>query len=435
MPRHKYTPSMIALWLKTHLYGAISQQATTRVIKIVAPVLGWEGPFPHANTGRLWVMRLGLYALTCEKPVADDWCWMIDHTVQLGPRKCLVIVGVRLSVWRALDRALRPRDLHLLNLTPMELADGKAVAEQLIKTCQTMGPPAGLLSDQATEFNAGVKQFQQHLQQDSNIPKGRRLVPHVHDIKHKAAILLKRELGRDESWSTFVKQMTHTRVQVNLTSLALFLPPRLRNKARYMNLEPVISWGQRVLALVRSPDELEAVSVDVSRLEEKLGWLRQFEASLDHWNDLLAVIERVEDYIRLQGYHRQATRELRTQLRSVGSRACDRLKDALLAFVRQESQSLSKGQRLLGHTESLESLLGKYKQVQGQVSPQGMTGSLLAIGAVTQKPSGKIIRQAFSAVPVQAVKDWVRENLGQTIASQQKAVLWTKNRPKKTSSK
>ena len=43
----------------------------------------------------------------------------------------------------------------------------------------------------------------------------------------------------------------------------------------------------------------------------------------------------------------------------------------LLDFIRQESGKLKKGQCVLGHTEVLESLLGKYKQIQGRHSPVG----------------------------------------------------------------
>ena len=94
------------------------------------------------------MVRVGLYALTCEKEKADDWLWMMDHTVQLGRWKCLVIVGIRVSVWRCLDRPLRHEDLSLLNLTPMKSADKEAVAEELKRTGQKMGTPVAVLSDE-----------------------------------------------------------------------------------------------------------------------------------------------------------------------------------------------------------------------------------------------------------------------------------------------
>jgi hypothetical protein len=52
-----------------------------------------------ANGGQIWVLRLGLYELTRPKQQADDWVWMLDHTIQTGNGKCFLVVGVRLSHW------------------------------------------------------------------------------------------------------------------------------------------------------------------------------------------------------------------------------------------------------------------------------------------------------------------------------------------------
>jgi hypothetical protein len=46
---------------------------------------------------RLWLLRLGLYHLDRPQERADDWMWIVDHTLQLGDRKCLIIVGIRQS--------------------------------------------------------------------------------------------------------------------------------------------------------------------------------------------------------------------------------------------------------------------------------------------------------------------------------------------------
>jgi len=37
------------------------------------------------------------YKLIRPKPKAHDWVWIVDHTVQLGAEKCLLILGVRLT--------------------------------------------------------------------------------------------------------------------------------------------------------------------------------------------------------------------------------------------------------------------------------------------------------------------------------------------------
>ena len=86
---------------------------------------------------------------------------------------------------------------------------------------------------------------------------------------------------------------------------------------------------------------------------------------------------------------------------------------------------------MLGSSEVLESLLGKYKRIQGTHSKGGMTGSLLNIGAAVLRKTSATIQKALAAVPVAAVGKWIRENLGLTIPAQQAiAFQWNKNCPK-----
>lgn len=238
---------MISLFTSLVLKAATSQRAAASVLQIVACHIPGLERLPCANSGRLWLMRLGLYELTREKAKADDWVWMMDHTVQLGPWKCLVIVGVRLSAWNPRRGPLKHEDLTLFNLTPMEQSTGEAVAEQLQATIQqTEIVPVAVLSDEGAELKTGMKLLQQRRPEAGN-------VAHVHDIKHKVATLLKKELHDDETWQSFVTKTNRTKLQVTLTSLAFLVPPSLKNKARYMNLDTLVNWGSRALAFLDDP--------------------------------------------------------------------------------------------------------------------------------------------------------------------------------------
>ena len=35
---------------------------------------------PHWTSGRMWLLRVGLFKLTRPKPVSDDWIWFADHS-------------------------------------------------------------------------------------------------------------------------------------------------------------------------------------------------------------------------------------------------------------------------------------------------------------------------------------------------------------------
>jgi hypothetical protein len=369
---------------------------------------------PCANTGRLWLMRLGLFELLRKKEAAKDWVWIMDHTVQLGPQKCLVIVGVRLSAWRRKKAPLEHEDLSLLNLVPLEQATATAVAEQLEATRKAMGVvPAAVLSDEGAELKKGMALFR------AQSSEARR-VPHVLDIKHKAAILLKRELHDAPTWQSFVTRTNRTKLQTTLTKLAFLSPPGLRNKARYMNLDTLVAWSGRALAYLDDPRDLPGQTIDRKKLQKKLGWLGEYRSALAAWAELLAIAKQAVSYIRRKGYHRHAAKELKSRLLPLASTpAGRRMQAGLLTFVKEQSRNVKKGAHLLGSSEVLESLLGKYKRIQGTHSKGGMTGSLLNIGAAVLHKTSNTIREALAAVPVAAVGTWIREKLGLTIPAQQ----------------
>lgn len=81
----------------------------------------WDLPTaaPHWTSGRLWLLRVGLFKLTRPKPQGDDWIWFADHTVQIGVEKCLVVLGIRQSDLPPEGTCLTLEHLEPLLIEPM----------------------------------------------------------------------------------------------------------------------------------------------------------------------------------------------------------------------------------------------------------------------------------------------------------------------------
>ena len=94
---------------------------------------------------RLWLLRLGLYQLSRPKVQADDWIWIMDHTMQLGERKCLIVVGLRQSAWNAKQRVLSHEDVELIDLVPVTESNGKVVYRQLKAAAAKTGVPRAIV--------------------------------------------------------------------------------------------------------------------------------------------------------------------------------------------------------------------------------------------------------------------------------------------------
>jgi len=337
----------------------------------------------------------------------------VDHTMQMGERKCLIILGLRQSAWATADeRRLRQQDVEVIALQPVCESTGEVVAQQFHEAAQRTGVPRSIVSDNGRDLRRGLDLYcAQHPD-----------TCWVYDIKHQTAWLLKRALENDPDWKSFAQQATRTKQQVYLTPLAFLAPPQQRGKARYMNVDSLVEWGQKTLRFLDAPAPTPDVAPAV--LEEKLGWLRNCRDALHSWREVMDVIETTEHYVRTQGLHRQAAEELGPQLNAqVGGPLSCQFRDDLLAFVKQQSTLARPGERLLGSSEIIESTIGKYKRMQGEHSPHGLTGMILSIAANVGRRSTALLKTALQQVRTKTLAQWCTTHLGISVQSHRKTAF------------
>src|SRR5450756_3069216 len=90
----------------------------SRVIEIMMTVLKLPLPSPSWYSGRLWLLRVGYYKLTRPKEQADDWVWIVDHTIQIGAEKVFVILGIRLNSLPLRGNCVTHLDVEPISLYP-----------------------------------------------------------------------------------------------------------------------------------------------------------------------------------------------------------------------------------------------------------------------------------------------------------------------------
>jgi len=388
-------------------------------------LLGGEQEVPSPTSVRSWLLRIGLRQLQRPLEKADDWAWIVDHTVQIGELKCMIIVGFRLNAWRRRqDRRLSYKDVELIGLWPVRTSTGEIVDAQLESAIDRTGLPRVIVSDDGRDLHRGMSLFQERHDE----------VAWVYDIKHKTASLLKRELGNDPIWKAFATRANQMKRQVYLTELAFCNPPQQRGKARYMNVDTLVAWGMKVLKWLDQPRPTGR-ELDADRIEEKLGWLRDYREPLRHWEQAMRVIETVETFVRREGHHAHSVAQLRRRLPRVDADSlADRLREQLLEFVNEQALRVSDAESLPGSSEVLESIIGKYKTLQGEQGQFGATSMLLAIGAFVGRLTVTGIRTALQTINAGALKTWEQTNLGSTIQSQRKQAFPSPNCGTKTGS-
>lgn len=361
---------------------------------------------PDRSTGRTWLLRLGLAALTRPKVIAEDWAWMIDHSIQIGTCKCLVILGIRLS---ELPEGRPPghRDLEPIALVPMADSTQSAVAACLEEAAARTGAPRVILDDHGADLHGGVAIFR------AAHPR----TAEVYDIKHKAAGLLKARLEGDERWKSYSTESGQAKSRVQQTELAGLVPPSQRSKARFMNVGKLVDWGVKTLGLLDAPSRLGPLGIDGGRLREKLGWLEGYRTALGEWSGYQVVIDGALDFVRRRGLYAGAEIDLAAAVPDRSGPAGG-LRADLIEFVRQEGLKAHPGERLPGTTEVVESCFGKLKALEDGQSKGGFTGLVLSLGAMVSEWTAETIGEGLERCRVRDVMAWCRRMLGRSVQSQ-----------------
>ena len=357
-----------------------------------------------------------MYKLTRPKAPADDWVWIADHTQQLGPEKCLLILGVRLSSLRAGTCHLTHQDMEPITLSPVRKSNGDVVYEQLEEAVKKTGVPRAIVSDHGPDLRAGIRQFcDQHPTTSA-----------VYDITHKAASLVKAFLTYDDTWERFCQFATRMKQQVTMTDLAVLASPAQRTKARYMNVARLGRWAATVLEVLDADRPLsDTDTISTHPHAEKITGIEAFREDIAVWNAVFEVVTIVEDTVRREGLCAQCVERLEAQLYAQAWLPhVSNFAEDLLQFVRDESAKARPGERLLGSSEVIESVFGKLKAIEKGHANQGFTGLVVSAAALVAPTTLTVVREAMESVSTKDAQTWYRDAVGPSVHAQ-RTVLFT----------
>ena len=113
-----------------------------------------------------------------------------------------------------------------------------------------------------------------------------------------------------------------------------------------------------------------------------MGWVRQYRQELEQWRQLVEVGTIAEQFVKTHGVTPGGAQQLQHRLAETGTLPrTQQLSAELLQFVTEEGAKAKAGERLVGSSEVIESIFGKWKRLEGDQARSGLTGLVLALGA------------------------------------------------------
>jgi hypothetical protein len=177
------------------------------------------------------------------------------------------------------------------------------------------------------------------------------------------------------------------------------------------------------LAIVDHPGPEVLQHGTKERLEEKLGWLREFREALKGWSEMEQVIGVSMDFVRTQGLYRGAARDLRKRLAQlplgpIGAELGTDFSD----FVACQASPLRRGERLPACSEVIETCFGKFKTLERDQASGGFTGLLLGLAGCVAERTQEVVHEALQKVKTRDVIAWIKFKLGSTVGSKRRLI-------------
>jgi len=390
--------------------GASPLKTASKSLQIVFEIIPGLKNFttPSPTTIKRWVQKVGYYKLMLPKILADDWMVIIDASIQMGEKKCLMVIGCRQADF-PMNRALTLKDLTPLSMSIVSSLNADVVTDVLNEVGLIVGKIKCICSDRGSEMLRGIKNFQ------INNPK----TISISDTAHRVANLLEANLEKSKRWKEFREEVTQARRRMQNSLIPSFLPPSPRTKARYMNMDSLIKWAADMLLLIDNQNSLP--EWEMKELQKYIGWILNYREDVGYWNRIVSIGWVARDLVREEGIHMNIADSFEQSIANIkmGFRE-QQFANELVTFLLAQSKEVKLGERFVGSSEVLESLFGKMKYMEYEQTAFGFTSLVLAAIAHVGSSDDEIIKHAITSVKLSDIDEWSVQKIGRSVQSQRR---------------
>ncbi len=369
---------------------------------------------PHYTTIIRWLTRTGYYLLrrstrkicSPRKP----WICIADHTIQVGTNKAFAVIGVPAETMK-LGRALTLNDATVLSTTVKTSWTGTNVCGVLKKVFKHNGFPLQIVMDGASNLKKGVRDVFENMGRDCHV---------TYDITHLIANLFKEKYEGSMKFRGIMKELSITTKRIAQTDIGYLLPPKVREKARFLNLPNLAAWFGKLIDILK----LDALTgAEKKQIKKHFGWIWQPER---------------ERYIRKFIHEVKAIKDVQKVLKNTGinefsyKKACSKLCEIddsnftnpiITALSMEFDYSKGAGFPALMTSDLIESLFGKHKTITKPHRLSEINRSVLSLPVICEEISQNLIEKAFSKTTNNEVNQWVKRNIPQTLLSRKRIVM------------
>lgn len=396
---------MIQLLLHLKLKSSASFRCVRQVMLILNLYVEGLGQIPSSSSIIRWVKKVGYYELIRPKVRARDWIILLDHSIELGQQKVLVVLGIRESEVD-FNRPLSYNDLRALHVEGRSKWQASDIQKSLKSIKLAIGESAYAVGDHESVLRQGVSAAG---------------IAQVHDLTHAIALMLKSLYHQDEQFLRLCREIGHLRSSLCQSIVAALIPPAQRKKSRYLNLGRVAQWSKNALDLLDNPHRIQH--------KEMLPYLKRFDflnmqrTFIEQLSQIDEVVRQIEQILKQRGMNQLTISASETLLSTLKGSYGQTLSQKMKQYFKQYSPLIKQRGNLICTSDILESCFGKFKYYTAQNPMIGLTDLVLCIPAFTTSLDQQTILRAMEKVSCDELKQWKNKHIKESLINTRRTLF------------
>lgn len=359
---------------------------------------------PHFTSVINWTLRLGLSLLASVASIPEPWVAIMDHSIDVGVKKVLVVLRVKLSALQSRGSALTLEDCECIGLKIHEQSNGVIVAKDLKEIFEKAGTPVAIIKDGGSDLFKGVNLWKEENKKEQ--------VEMIEDIGHVVANAIKLQYSQLKFFKLFIQIVNRCGKQLRQTKLAFLTPPKLRTKGRYQSISIFVKWAIKVIELFDNGQK----SQELEKLNLTLRGLSRVKSVIQGFAQTVVTTSKIMEIQKNEGLN-QATfyksMELASTLpeRSVVKK---RVEDWLTTHIEVQKRMNIGNDSIIVSSDILESLFGKFKNILSRGSMMDMNRIVLLLPALCCKTKYEASTHPILNTTHKEIMKWDQENIPYT---------------------
>ena len=358
---------------------------------------------PAHSTIHGWIMKLGVSSYLNRPKDRAYQAFVVDATIERGASKLLLVLGIRKRDVKSGLFAYSHDDVDVLKMVVPKRLDGDAVFDALEGCAKRHGAPAQIIADGGGDIKKGIGKF---------IDVHNKTV-RTYDVTHKCAIVLKRFLENDADWKSFYAMSGETRRNLLQTELFRYAPPKSRDKSRHLNLDALVSWGEKILYASKQKENRES-----EKFLKAFAWVGRYRKKIRLWRQILDIIKFLKKEVARNGVGEETLNRLETLTEKHHGRIPRKLQsiyDEIIEYVNDVSACVPLGESWPACSDVIESIFGKFKTFAKEYPFREITRMVMTIPIFTCKEIRNKLKMLLECKTVKFAYKWLKNNIGESM--------------------